>query len=108
MTVIGVDHAAGDLRLHSCPACGRHAWRNGEREVDRSELLAALRSGRRAAAADRGAGASRPARAAGSGVSSGRAGRASVPAVADAGDAATRRAELQQLLSTFTVHGTTS
>lgn len=85
MSVIGVDRAAGALQLHSCASCGRHCWRDGDREVDRSELLETLRVVKEPAMP-------RPA-----------ATRRERPA-----DEAGRRAELERLLSGFTVHGTTS
>ncbi len=87
MTAIGLDQPQG-LQLHSCPSCGRHSWRSGAREVDRAELLATLQVEK--------------ARAAGQG-------RADEPAAVEpAPDEAARRSELQQMLSGFTVHGTTS
>lgn len=77
-TVIGVDD---DLTLHSCPGCGRHAWRRGDQEVDREQVLAALRVTPGTGGPRRPA-ARRPAR------------RGPVP-----------RSELEDLLSGFTVHG---
>ena len=84
MTSIGVEQAAGELRLHSCPACGRHAWHNGDRVVDRAEVLASLRP--KKDEAPRRVELDRPA----------------APAATD------RRDELRALLSGFTVHGSSS
>ena len=93
MTSIGVEQGSSALRLHSCPACGRHAWRSEGVEVDRSTLLDALRVQKPTAAPRRGA-APPP---------------APVPAASpEVPDDETRRTELQRLLSGFTVHGTTS
>lgn len=88
MTVIGVDERASALRLYSCPSCGRHSWRNGDREVDRSELLDTLRVVK---------GPTPPRRPAPA--------RAEEPPAEDEDD---RRADLQRLLSGFTAHGTSS
>jgi len=85
MTVIGVDDDAHALRMHSCPSCGRHAWRQGDREVDRAELLDTLRVVRDP----------KPAR---------RPAPAAVPVPEE--DPVDRRTELQRLLAGFTVHGT--
>lgn len=88
MTVIGVNDAAGRLQLHSCPSCGRHSWRSDGREVDRNEVLDALRVTRTPARRPAGAGA-----------------RTAAETAPHEGD---RRDELQRLLVGFTVHGTTS
>lgn len=88
MTVIGVDDNARALRLHSCPSCGRHAWWQDGRQVDRAELLDTLRVVRDPKPA--------PAPA------------APAPAVAAEPDPVDRRTELQRLLAGFTVHGTVS
>ena len=88
MTAIGLDQPQG-LQLHSCPSCGRHSWRSGAREVDRAELLATLQVEK--------------ARAAGQGRPDEAAAVARAPV-----DEEARRSELQQMLSRFTVHGTTS
>lgn len=91
MTVIGVDQGDVGLRLHSCPSCGQHSWRSGDREVDRAEVLDALRVAREHARRRQ------------------VAARAPAPAAAAAPpDELTRREELQRLLGGFTVHGTTS
>ena len=84
MTSIAVEQGSSTLRLHSCPACGRHAWRSDGVEVDRPALLDALRVARQAPKAKRPA-APR--------VATGEGGR---------------RAELQRMLSEFQVHGTSS
>ncbi|MDP9497324.1 MAG: hypothetical protein M3P46_06620 [Actinomycetota bacterium] len=84
MTSIAVEQGASSLRLHSCPACGRHAWRSDGVEVDRPALLDALR-------VERTVKAKRP---------------AAPPRVAT-GEGG-RRAELQRMLSDFQVHGTSS
>jgi len=89
MTSISVERPGSALRLHSCPACGRHAWHADGRRLDRSTVLDALRVP----------------------VSAPR--RRPEPAVAAPeppaeADEAGRRAELQQLLGGFTVHGTSS
>ena len=89
MTSIGVEQAAGELRLHSCPACGRHAWRDRDRVLDRAEVLASLRP-KKERAAPRRVELDRPAPA------------AAPPAPVD------RRDELRTMLSGFTVHGNTS
>ncbi len=96
MTVIGIapdpEGAEQGVRLHSCPSCGRHAWRQGDREVDRGQLLQVLRAARSSA---------RPAPAA--------PGRpAAAPASSAEDEERARREELQQLLSRFTVHGSSS
>ena len=85
MTSISLERGAAPLRLHSCTACGRHAWRSRGCDVDRSALLEALRVPARPAA--------RPAP------------RRSSPRRADD---SSRRTELQHLLTGFTVHGTSS
>ncbi len=87
MSVIGVDDNAQALRLHSCPSCGRHAWRQGGREVDRAELLDTLRVVRDPKPARRPVPAAQP---------------------APDEDPVDRRTELQRLLAGFTVHGTVS
>lgn len=96
MTSIGVEQGASALRLHSCPACGRHAWRSDGVEVDRPALLEALRVSKPASRKR-----TRPP-----------AAPAPAPAPAAAAPAASaedaRRSELQRLLSGFTVHGSTS
>ena len=96
MTSIGVEQGASALQLHSCPACGRHSWRSGGVEVDRSTLLAALKVRKPEPAARK-----REARPAASAAPA-----APVAPVADAED--DRRSELQRLLAGFTVHGRTS
>lgn len=82
MTSIGVEQPTASLRLCSCPSCGRHSWYSGGREVERAEVLAALRAERPAAPARR------------------------TPPV-DADERA-RRQDLQRMLGGFTVHGSTS
>ena len=99
MSAIGLMRDGAQLVLHSCASCGRHAWREDGREVDRDGLLGALRASTPPPAARRKAvpppevpppavppPASAPAR---------------PPSDAD------RRSELQHLLSGFQVHGTT-
>lgn len=80
-TVIGVDD---DLTLHSCPGCGRHAWRRGDQEVDREQVLAALR------------------------VAPGTGGPRKPAARRSARRGPVPRGELEDLLSGFTVHGESS
>ena len=87
MAQIGVEHAAAGLELHSCATCGAHAWRSRGRPVDRQHVLAALQVRRPAAT---------PAR-----------GRPAAPPQQPADDDA-RRVELQRLLDSFTVHGSSS
>ena len=82
MTSIAVEQGSSSLRLHSCPSCGRHGWRSDGTDVDRPALLDALRVQR----------AAKPKR----------------PEPVRAASESSRRAELQRLLSDFTVHGTSS
>lgn len=95
MTSIAVEQGDSALQLHSCPACGRHAWRADGAEVDRPALLEALRVRKPAPAAR-----PREAPAAPSPVPAPPA-----PALSDDDG---RRSELQRLLSGFTVHGSSS
>lgn len=81
MSGIGLEREDGVV-LRSCPSCGRHAWFRGDHELDRAELLDALR---RAPQPSRPAPARRPRR------------TAPVPTA--------QREELQELLRGFTVHG---
>jgi hypothetical protein len=90
MTSIGVAREDGVL-LRSCPTCGRHAWYSDGAELSRERLLQVLReSSPPAARPVRQAAKSRPA-------------PALKPVAAD-----DHRAELQDLLRGFTVHGQTS
>lgn len=77
MTSVGIERDG--IALHSCPSCGRHAWTRGGRQLDRQELLEALRSVPVARAARR--------------------------PVAPRGTAS---ADVGDLLQGFTVHGTSS
>ena len=86
MTRIAVEHPTAEVELHSCASCGQHAWRREGRPVDRDQLLETLQAHRSAPPA------ARPRRRA---------------APAARGED-TRRADLQDLLSAFTVHGSTS
>jgi len=90
MTGIGLPRNGGGLVLHTCASCGRHAWLEDGRQVDRQALLDALRS-------------RPPAR---------RAAAGSTPAAPVSGpaelDGSGRRAELQHLLGGFTAHGSSS
>lgn len=86
MTAIGLNQPQS-LQLHSCPSCGRHSWRSGAREVDRAELLATLQVQTLTTGPDR---PQTPA------------------AIQPAPEGAARRSELQQMLSGFTIHGTSS
>lgn len=86
MTTIGVERAGSGLDLHSCPSCGRHVWSSAGRPVDRDEVLEALQVHRPAPVA----------------------GAAPEPRAGTRTDEGARRAELTRLLSTFTVHGSTS
>ncbi len=86
MTAIGLNQPQG-LQLHSCPSCGRHSWRSGAREVDRAELLATLQVQTPIIGQDR---------------------PAPPAAIEPAPEEAARRSELQQMLSGFTIHGTSS
>ena len=100
MTSIAVEQATSALQLHSCPSCGRHAWRADGVEVDRSTLLEALRVRKEPAARsprltrkERTAPPAAPAR---------------PPAPVGPVSEDDRRSELQRLLSGFTVHGSSS
>lgn len=85
MTRIGVEHPSAEVELHSCRSCGQHAWRRDGAPVDRGQLLEALQAHRPTIVP-----AARP------------------RPVAKEKVEAERRADLQRLLSTFQVHGSTS
>lgn len=91
MRAIGVQREG--VQLNSCPECGRHAWRAQGQELTREQLLEVLGDvlpGGPSAA-------KKP-------VSTGE-----VLAPDDAGEmTAGKRAELQEMLRGFTVHGKTS
>ncbi|MCW2622515.1 MAG: hypothetical protein JWL64_2117 [Frankiales bacterium] len=92
MTSIGVAREDGVL-LRSCPNCGRHAWYSDGVELSRDQLLKVLRESSPPAP--------RPAR------RTARPQPRTAPDPAPAPGAA-QRAELQDLLRGFTVHGQSS
>ena len=94
MTSIALEQGESALQLHSCPACGRHAWRSEGVEVDRPALLEALRVRKPAPATRRREAPATPP-------------PVPVPMPVLSDDDA-RRSELQRLLSGFTVHGRSS
>lgn len=82
MTSVGIERDG--VQLHSCPSCGEHAWTRQGMRLERSELLAALRS------------SPAPARSA--------ARRSAVARVLPASPPG----DLRELLRGFTAHGTSS
>ena len=97
-TTIGLEREDGVV-LRTCASCGRHAWFRGDVELDRSALLAALRRAPQSSAS-----------AASSASSSSPSSSSRPPAAArrprrTAPVSPVERAELQDLLRGFTVHG---
>jgi hypothetical protein len=90
MSGIGMTRDDGVV-LRSCASCGRHAWMSGSRELSREELIEVLRDEPAPAAAPR---ATRP--------------DTVRPAAKQAAPSVDKRAELQDMLRGFTVHGTSS